>query len=88
MLNIMCNSIMLNSWLLALIEMKEPVLFMKPTSSYLSSGGTIEIPHPLESLHHEVELAVVIGKKTRDVSAAAAMDNVGGIPSSNPLVYS
>ncbi|KAJ4736352.1 hypothetical protein LUZ62_010139 [Rhynchospora pubera] len=57
---------------------KEPVLFMKPTSSYLANGGTIEIPHPLESLHHEVELAVVIGKKARDVGEGAAMDYVGG----------
>jgi len=57
---------------------KEPVLFMKPTSSYLEVGGTIEIPHPLESLHHEVELAVVIGKKARDVPEASAMDYVAG----------
>ncbi|GMN62380.1 hypothetical protein TIFTF001_031460 [Ficus carica] len=57
---------------------KEPVLFLKPTSSYLEAGGTIEIPHPLESLHHEVELAVVIGRKARDVPEASAMDYVGG----------
>ncbi|GFZ21784.1 fumarylacetoacetate (FAA) hydrolase family [Actinidia rufa] len=57
---------------------KEPVLFMKPTSSYLENGGTIEIPHPLESLDHEVELAVVIGQKARDVPEATAMDYVGG----------
>ncbi|XP_065616546.1 probable acylpyruvase FAHD1, mitochondrial isoform X2 [Quercus suber] len=57
---------------------KEPVLFLKPTSSYLGVGGTIEIPHPLESLHHEVELAVVIGKKARDVPEASAMDYIAG----------
>ncbi|KAM3707775.1 hypothetical protein ACJW30_02G049600 [Castanea mollissima] len=57
---------------------KEPVLFLKPTSSYLGVGGTIEIPHPLESLHHEVELAVVVGKKARDVPEASAMDYVAG----------
>ncbi|XP_038972227.1 probable acylpyruvase FAHD1, mitochondrial isoform X2 [Phoenix dactylifera] len=57
---------------------KAPVLFLKPTSSYLQNGGTIEIPHPLESLDHEVELAVVIGKKARDVAEATAMDYVGG----------
>ncbi|XP_010931681.1 oxaloacetate tautomerase FAHD1, mitochondrial [Elaeis guineensis] len=57
---------------------KEPVLFLKPTSSYLQNGGTIEVPHPLESLDHEVELAVVIGKKARDVAEATAMDYVGG----------
>ncbi|GAB4851308.1 Acylpyruvase fahd1, mitochondrial [Ancistrocladus abbreviatus] len=57
---------------------KEPVLFMKPTSSYLTNGGTIEIPHPLESLDHEVELAVVINQKARDVPESSAMDYVGG----------
>lgn len=57
---------------------KEPVLFLKPTSSYLQNGGTIEVPHPLESLDHEVELAVIIGKKARDVAEASAMDYVGG----------
>ncbi|KAH0891633.1 hypothetical protein HID58_054062, partial [Brassica napus] len=58
---------------------QEPVIFLKPTSSYLENGGTIEIPHPLDSLYHEVELAVVIGKKaTRDVPESTAMDYVGG----------
>ncbi|XP_021898349.1 acylpyruvase FAHD1, mitochondrial [Carica papaya] len=57
---------------------KEPVLFLKPTSSYLENGGTIEVPHPLESLHYEVELAVVIGQKARDVPQSSAMDYVGG----------
>ncbi|PKI65060.1 hypothetical protein CRG98_014529 [Punica granatum] len=57
---------------------KEPVLFLKPTSSYLENGGTIEVPHPLESLDHEVELAVVICQKARDVAEATAMDYVGG----------
>lgn len=57
---------------------KEPVLFLKPTSSYLQNGGTIEIPPPLESLDHEVELAVVISQKARDVAETEAMDYVGG----------
>ncbi|KAE8660156.1 Acylpyruvase FAHD1 [Hibiscus syriacus] len=57
---------------------KEPVLFLKPTSSYLENGGTIEVPHPLNSLHHEVELAVVIGQKARDVPINTAMDYFGG----------
>ncbi|WVZ12165.1 hypothetical protein V8G54_016695 [Vigna mungo] len=57
---------------------KEPVLFLKPTSSYLKNGGTIQIPHNEASLHHEVELAVVIAKKARDVSESSAMDYVAG----------
>lgn len=61
-----------------LSHLQEPVLFLKPTSSYLENGGNIEIPHPLESLDHEVELAVVINKKARDVPQTIAMDYVGG----------
>lgn len=57
---------------------QEPVLFMKPTSSYLANGGTIEVPHPLLSLDHEVELAVVIARKARDVPESSAMDFIGG----------
>ncbi|XP_050374473.1 probable acylpyruvase FAHD1, mitochondrial [Argentina anserina] len=57
---------------------KEPLIFLKPTSSYLENGGTIEIPHPLESLDYEVELAVIINKRARDVPQTKAMDYVGG----------
>ncbi|KNA22371.1 hypothetical protein SOVF_034560 [Spinacia oleracea] len=57
---------------------KEPVLFLKPTSSYLENGGTIEIPASMEQVWYEAELAVVIGKKARDVSESEALDYVGG----------
>ncbi|KAM0928233.1 hypothetical protein ACQ4PT_002357 [Festuca glaucescens] len=60
---------------------KEPVLFLKPTSSFLHAGvatAAVEVPEPLESLHHEVELAVVISRRARDVPEASAMDFVGG----------
>lgn len=53
-------------------------MFLKPTSSYLEDGGTIQIPHNVDTLHHEVELAVVIVKKARDVLESSAMDYVGG----------
>ncbi|XP_022760919.1 acylpyruvase FAHD1, mitochondrial-like [Durio zibethinus] len=59
---------------------KEPVLFLKPTSLYLENGGTIEVPHPLNSLDHEVKLAVMIGQKARDVPENTAMNHVGGYP--------
>lgn len=60
-------------------SLKEPVLFLKPTTSYLENGGKIEVPEPLEALDHEVELAVVIGQRARDVPEASAMDYVGGM---------
>ncbi|KAL2930493.1 putative acylpyruvase FAHD1 mitochondrial [Bienertia sinuspersici] len=57
---------------------KEPVLFLKPTLSYLANGGTIEIPASMEHIWYEAELAVVIGKKARDVSESEALDYVAG----------
>ena len=61
--------------------LQEPVLFLKPTSSFLHAGvaaAAVEILEPHESLHHEVELAVVISRRGRDVPEASAMDFVGG----------
>ncbi|KAG2201275.1 uncharacterized protein EV154DRAFT_463227 [Mucor mucedo] len=56
---------------------KSPFFFLKPTSSYLANGGTIEIPSGCD-VHHEIELAVVMGKETRDCPASEAMDSVAG----------
>ncbi|GAA5816194.1 Acylpyruvase fahd1, mitochondrial [Mucor flavus] len=56
---------------------KSPFFFLKPTSSYVANGGTIEIPTGCD-VHHEIELAVVMGKETRDCPASQAMDNVAG----------
>ena len=51
---------------------------MKPTSSYLANGGTIQIPASMDHLHYEAELAVVIAKKARDVPQSSAMDYIAG----------
>ncbi|KAI9278843.1 hypothetical protein BDA99DRAFT_16928 [Phascolomyces articulosus] len=56
---------------------KSPFFFLKPTSSYLPNGGTVEIPTGCK-VHHEVELAVVIGKDGRDYQPSEAMDYVAG----------
>ncbi|KAF5357888.1 hypothetical protein D9756_001204 [Leucocoprinus leucothites] len=56
---------------------KEPFFFLKPTSSYVPSGGKVEIPRGIVA-HHEVELGLVIGKKGRDIPAAQADSYVAG----------
>ncbi|CAO1628171.1 unnamed protein product [Parajaminaea phylloscopi] len=55
----------------------EPFFFLKPTSSYLDNGGTIEIPKGVVA-HFEVELGVVIGKGGRDISQEQANEHIGG----------
>ncbi|KAF9014192.1 hypothetical protein BDQ17DRAFT_1231191 [Cyathus striatus] len=56
---------------------KEPFFFLKPTSSYLLSGGKMEIPQGVLA-HHEVELGLVIGKPGRDISQAQANEHIAG----------
>ncbi|CAO3646834.1 unnamed protein product [Mucor hiemalis] len=56
---------------------QSPFFFLKPTSSYLENGGAIEIPRGCE-VHHEIELAVIIGKNGRDIPAVQADEYVGG----------
>jgi 2-keto-4-pentenoate hydratase/2-oxohepta-3-ene-1,7-dioic acid hydratase in catechol pathway len=56
----------------------KPVIFIKPASSLVSSGGTVIIPSHSEDCHHEIELAVLIGKTAKDVKAEEALDHVSG----------
>jgi len=49
-----------------------PELFWKPTSCLLEPGGTIIIPEGANNVHYEGELVVVIGRKTKGVSAEEA----------------
>jgi acylpyruvate hydrolase len=55
-----------------------PLLFMKPASSYITEGTPIKIPKGCSSLHHEIELGIVIGQKGTDISEANAMNHVAG----------
>jgi len=56
----------------------DPVIFMKPRTALVYSGGTVLKPQIAHELHHEVELVVVIDRTTRDVSEKYAMDYVLG----------
>ncbi|KAG1890864.1 hypothetical protein F4604DRAFT_1949216 [Suillus subluteus] len=56
---------------------KEPFYFLKPTTSYLPTGGKVEIPRGVVA-HHEVELGLVIGKGGRDISQDAAESHIAG----------
>jgi 5-carboxymethyl-2-hydroxymuconate isomerase len=56
----------------------KPVIFIKPASSLLASGGQVVIPSHSDDCHHEIELAVLIGKKAKDVTAESALAHVSG----------
>ncbi len=55
-----------------------PVLFMKPASSVIGDGEAVRIPPYSQECHYEVELAVLIGKQCRAVSAEKACEYVAG----------
>ncbi|MCK4507852.1 MAG: fumarylacetoacetate hydrolase family protein [Desulfuromonadales bacterium] len=56
----------------------KPVIFMKPANTIIASGEEIVIPPYSNDCHHEIELAVLIGKDAKGVSAEEALDHVIG----------
>ena len=57
---------------------EQPVLFMKPASSVIGEGGIIVIPAYSQDCHHEVELAILIGRTIKGIGAAEALSAVAG----------
>jgi len=55
-----------------------PMVFLKPSSSIIRSGGTVRIPEMSNDVHHEVELVCAIGKKGSNISASEALSFVAG----------
>jgi hypothetical protein len=51
---------------------KEPLFWLKAPTSLIADGGKIDIPFPNHDVHFEAELAVVIGRRVRNVTPAAA----------------
>lgn len=57
---------------------KEPLFWFKATTSLLADGGKIEIPFPKHRTDFEAELAIVIGRKIRNVSPTQASRYIFG----------
>jgi 2-keto-4-pentenoate hydratase/2-oxohepta-3-ene-1,7-dioic acid hydratase in catechol pathway len=57
---------------------KTPIIFAKFPTSISGPGDSIVLPHGDSQVDYEAELAVVIGKKTKAISAAEALQNVAG----------
>jgi 2-keto-4-pentenoate hydratase/2-oxohepta-3-ene-1,7-dioic acid hydratase in catechol pathway len=56
----------------------EPLLFLKPPSAVIGPGDAIILPPQSELVHHEAELAVVIGRRAKGVCRGEAMGYVLG----------
>jgi 2-keto-4-pentenoate hydratase/2-oxohepta-3-ene-1,7-dioic acid hydratase in catechol pathway len=57
---------------------KEPLFWFKATTSLIPDGGKIEIPFPTHRTDYEAELAVIIGRRVRNVTPAAAARYIFG----------
>jgi 2-keto-4-pentenoate hydratase/2-oxohepta-3-ene-1,7-dioic acid hydratase in catechol pathway len=64
----------------------EPLLFLKPSTTVIGPGDAIRIPPGSTNVHHEAELAVVIGARgARNVGPEQATDSVFGYTIANDV---
>src|ERR1044072_8381066 len=64
---------------------KEPLIFLKPPSSVLAPGGTIELTPESERAEFEGEIGVVIGAPLRRADESAARRAIRGIVALNDV---
>jgi 2-keto-4-pentenoate hydratase/2-oxohepta-3-ene-1,7-dioic acid hydratase in catechol pathway len=57
---------------------KEPLFWLKAPTSLIPDGGKIDIPFQDHEVHYEAELAIVIGRRMRNVTPAAAARYIFG----------
>jgi 2-keto-4-pentenoate hydratase/2-oxohepta-3-ene-1,7-dioic acid hydratase in catechol pathway len=62
-----------------------PLLFLKPPSAVIGPGEGIVLPPQSEQVEYEAELAVVIGKRTRNATADEAMGCLFGCTIANDV---
>lgn len=63
----------------------EPLFFLKPSTSVIAPGEPIILPDLSDQVEHEAELALVIGRMCRNVSANDAHQVVLGVTAANDV---
>lgn len=56
----------------------KPLVFLKPASSVIFDGDSIQLPPQSNNVHHEVELVVAIGKEGKNIPKETAQDHIAG----------
>lgn len=64
---------------------RAPWFLLKSTATVAGPGSVIAVPSGVERLDWEIELAVLIGRKTRKVPVENALDSVAGYTIANDL---
>ncbi len=55
-----------------------PVIFIKPQTSIIPEGGQVIIPEYSQNCHHELELALLIGKPGKNIQENDALSYIAG----------
>ena len=63
----------------------EPLIFLKPPSSLITSGASIRLPRVSKQVEYEGEFGVVIGERLRRADAEQARRAVAGIVAANDV---
>jgi acylpyruvate hydrolase len=58
---------------------KDPILFLKPPTSIVNVGHPIILPDYSNEIHHEIELALLIGNKSVNISPDKWRDSIVGV---------
>jgi 2-keto-4-pentenoate hydratase/2-oxohepta-3-ene-1,7-dioic acid hydratase in catechol pathway len=66
-------------------DLSDPVIFLKPNTAIVGPNAEIVLPADAHPVHHEGELAAVIGRACKDVPAARAADNILGYTIANDV---
>ena len=64
---------------------ENPVLFLKPSTSVVGPDDPIRLPPLSDEVHHEAELAVVVGRLVREVPIERALEAVLGYTCANDV---
>ncbi|MFD6198479.1 fumarylacetoacetate hydrolase family protein [Mycobacteriaceae bacterium NPDC060252] len=64
---------------------ESPVIFIKPNTSIIGPGLPIQLPPSAAEVHHEGELAIVIGRPCKDVPASRAAEVILGYTIGNDV---
>ncbi|CAN5838852.1 fumarylacetoacetate hydrolase family protein [soil metagenome] len=64
---------------------EEPIIFLKPATSVIGPNTAVIYPPGTSEVHHEAELAVVVGRVARNIRAEDASQYVFGYTAANDV---
>ena len=66
-------------------RVENPIIFIKPNTAIVGPNAPIMLPADANPVHHEGELAAVIGRACKDVPASRAAENILGYTVANDV---